>query len=143
MRMGVFGHPPFSIRIHRVNVLDLLKTKRNSFMKFYGIADAHGLESFNPVTYEGEIEGFQIPPTELSMLGHRANANRHRHAVVYSVDVSVETAKKVLDLMKKAEYAKALETVKEENLQVSLMRLPGSEKSWKMIPNPDLDPFSS
>lgn len=111
-------------------------------MKFYGIADAHGLESFNPVTYEGEVEGFQIPNNELSILGHRANANRHRHAVVYNVDVTVETAKKVLALMKKGEYAKALEVVKEENLEVSLMRMPGSEKSWKLIPNPDLDPYS-
>lgn len=111
-------------------------------MKFYGIADAHGLESFKPVTYVGEIEGFEVPPQELGFMAHRANANRHRHAVVYEVEMPVDAAKKVLDLMNKGDYIEALKIVKDKNTEVGLMRMPGSNKSWGLIPNPDLDPFN-
>ena len=56
-------------------------------MKFYGIADAHGIESFRPVTYNVDTGDLQIDPRELGMMSLRANANRHRHAVVYQVDI--------------------------------------------------------
>ena len=37
-------------------------------MKYYGIADAHGIESFRPVTFNAAIEGFEVDPRELSMM---------------------------------------------------------------------------
>ena len=114
--------------------------KKEHTMIFYGIADAHGLESFQPSKFGGEIEGFQIPPKELSVMGYRAQANRHRHAVVYQVDIPLQDAKEALALFNKGEYAAALELVKEKADSVSLMKIPGAEKSWKLIPNPDLDP---
>jgi hypothetical protein len=139
--MGVLVHPPFFKEILREDPLCLLKKKVHA-MIFYGIADAHGLESFIPSQFTGEIEGFQIPPKDLSLMGYRAQANRHRHAVVYQVDIPLESAKEALELFNKGEYSTALELVKEKADSVSLMKIPGAEKSWKLIPNPDLDPYS-
>lgn len=111
-------------------------------MKFYGLADAHGLESFQPVVYSMSTESFNIDPRELSMMMLRANANRHRHSVVYQVDISAEVAKEVDDLMADGEHAEALIILKEKAKTVSLAKSPGAEKSWGLIPNPDLDPYS-
>lgn len=73
----------------------------------------------------------------------RANANRQRHAVVYQVELSVDDAKVIDDLIDKGEYPEALIEVKNRAKSISLARnIVGAEKSWKMIPNADLDPFS-
>ena len=117
-------------------------------MKYYGIADAHGLESFRPVTFNTEIEGFEVDPRELSMMVLRANANRHRHAVVYQVELPIPACKDINSLIKEHKYEEALLKLKEvvklkgEATNIMLARSPGAEKSWKLIPNPDLDPFS-
>lgn len=110
-------------------------------MTFYGIADAHGLESFKHIPFRSEVEGFSIDPKELSVLGFRAEANRHRHAVVFQTEISKDDAQMVLSLFQKGDYIQALQELKDRAESVSLMRSPGAEKSWKMIPNPDLDPY--
>jgi hypothetical protein len=111
-------------------------------MKFYGIADAHGIESFRAVTYNVDTGDLQIDPRELGMMSLRANANRHRHAVVYQADVDAATAKAVLALIKDGNYTDALTKLKDEAKTISLAKSPGVEKSWRLIPNEDLDPFS-
>ena len=111
-------------------------------MKHYGIADAHGIESFRPVTFNMAIEGFEVDPRELSMMVLRANANRHRHAVVYQADVPIPACKEILALIKDGKYDEALEKLKEEATDIMLARSPGAQKSWNLIPNPDLDPYS-
>lgn len=111
-------------------------------MKFYGIADAHGIESFRPVTYNVDTGDLQIDPRELGMMSLRAGANRHRHAVVYQVDIDATTAKEVLALIKDGKYSDALTKLKDDAKTISLAKSPGAEKSWRLIPNPDLDPFS-
>jgi hypothetical protein len=112
-------------------------------MKFYGIADAHGIESFRPVEFNFETDGLQIDPRELSIMILRANANRQRHAVVYQVELAVDDAKIVDDLIDAGEYQEALIEIKNRAKSVALAKnITGAEKSWKMIPNPDLDPFS-
>lgn len=111
-------------------------------MKYYGIADAHGLESFRPVSFNTEIEGFEVDPRELSMMVLRSNANRHRHTVVYQAELPIAVCKKILELFKEGKYAEALEELKEGATEIKLARSPGAEKSWGLIPNPDLDPFS-
>jgi hypothetical protein len=111
-------------------------------MKFYGIADAHGIESFRPVTYNVDTGDLQIDPRELGMMSLRAGANRHRHAVVYQVDIDAATAKEVLALIKDGKYTDALVKLKEDAKTISLAKSPGAEKSWRLIPNDDLDPFS-
>jgi hypothetical protein len=110
-------------------------------MIFYGIADAHGIESFKPQQFDSEVEQFNADPKELSIMALRANANRHRHAVVYQAEVESHTAKEILDLLKAGDYVEALVKLKEEATSISLMRSPGAEKSWKLIPNSDLDPY--
>lgn len=111
-------------------------------MIFYGIADAHGIESFKPQTFDSEIEQFVTDTKELSLMALRANANRHRHAVVYQAEVDGESAKEILDLINKGEYVEALVKLKDTAESISLMRSPGAEKSWNLIPNDDLDPYS-
>ena len=76
------------------------------------------------------------------MMSLRANANRHRHAVVYQVDVDPATAKAVLAFIKDGKYTDALVKLKDEAKTISLAKSPGAEKSWRLIPNEDLDPFS-
>lgn len=106
-------------------------------MKYFGIADAHGIESF--------IKG---DPTEgehshqAMILNLRAGANRHRHAVVYVVDISENTAEEVDDLIIAGNYIGALEHLKDSVKSLQLTSLPGAEKSWGLIPNPDLDPYN-
>jgi hypothetical protein len=111
-------------------------------MKFYGIADSHGLESFNPESWNSDTERFESDTRALSIMGLRANANRHRHAVVYLADVDGPGAREITALINKGEYPEALVKLKEVAKSISLMRSPGAEKSWKLIPNPDLDPYS-
>lgn len=110
-------------------------------MIFYGLADAHGIESFKPAQYGGELDGFVIPPRELTILSIRAQANRHRHAVVYKVDLEPEDAKEIQDLLADEQFTDALIHLKVNATEISLVRSLGAEKSWRMIPNPDLDPY--
>ena len=110
-------------------------------MKHYGIADAHGLESFQPVRFNPDFEGFEVDPRELSMMVLRANANRARHAVVYQADLPVDSCREIQKLVDAGEYAEALVKLKKDAKTIKLAKSPGSEKSWNLIPNPDLDPF--
>ena len=111
-------------------------------MKHYGIADAHGLESFRPVTFNMAIEGFEVDPRELSMMVLRANANRHRHAVVYQAELPIPACREINALIKDGKYDEALVKLKEEATYIMLAKSPGAQKSWNLIPNPDLDPHS-
>ena len=111
-------------------------------MKFSGIADEHDIKSNKQVPYNVDTGDLQIDPRELGMMSLRANANRHRHAVVYQVEIGVEATKAILALIKDGEFKEALVKLKEEAKTISLAKSPGAEKSWNLIPNSDLDPFS-
>jgi hypothetical protein len=114
-------------------------------MKFYGIADCKGLEAFMPIV--PKVDGGWVSNNiddyrkEMGIMVLRANANRHRHAVVFLVEVSPEIAGEISDMLDGGEYEEALSYLKDNADSVSLARSPGAEKSWGMIPNPDLDPF--
>lgn len=106
-------------------------------MKYFGIADAHGIESF--------IQGDPTDPEHsmnAMMLDLRAGANRHRHAVVFIVDLTEKAAALIQADLDDGLFPEALDNLKGEALNVSLTNLPGAEKSWRMIPNSDLDPYS-
>lgn len=106
-------------------------------MKYFGIADAHGIESF--------IKGDPTDPEHsmnAMMLDLRAGANRQRHAVVYIVDISESTAQDVEDLLEEKDYEGALVRLKMSVTNLQLTNLIGAEKSWRLIPNSDLDPYS-
>jgi hypothetical protein len=49
----------------------------------------------------------------------------------------------VQDLIDGGDYINALEVIKNNSHEIQLARGQGAnlEKRWKMIPNPDLDPF--
>ena len=101
-----------------------MKTKT---LEYGGVADAHGIESFIPfdkLTHLHEI---------------RAVANRHRHAVIYKVEITQEVLCEVNELMESGEYKAALIYLKGFALQIGVE--PDFLKSWDMIPNPDLDPY--
>lgn len=115
-------------------------------MRFYGIADAKGLESFLPVV--PKVQGGWVSANiddyrkEMALMVLRANANRARHAVVFLAEVSIEVADEISGMLDDGEYEEALIYLKENADSISLARSPGAEKSWNLIPNPDLDPFS-
>lgn len=106
-------------------------------MKYFGIADAHGIESF--------IQGDPTDPEHsrnVMILDLRAGANRHRHAIVFIVDISEETASSIQADLDDGLFIEALDNLKGSVETLQLTNLPGAEKSWRMIPNPDLDPYS-
>ena len=105
-------------------------------MVYFGIADAHGIESFikgDPTSKEHAHQAM--------ILHLRAGANRHRHAVVYTVDIPEHVAEDVQDHLDNGDYIEALVRLKLSVKTLQLTKLPGAEKSWGMIPNPDLDPY--
>ena len=106
-------------------------------MKYFGIADAHGIESF----VKGEPTDTEHSQTAM-ILHLRAGANRHRHAVVFVVDLSEEDAESIEADLADGLYLEALDNLKGSVKTVQLSKLPGAEKSWGLIPNPDLDPYS-
>ena len=87
---------------------------------FVGIADCHGLESFLPM--EGNEK-------QLGFLVMRANANRHRHALVYQVELDEHQEALIKTVLEGGGYIKACQ-------MLDMM------DSWEMIPNPRLDPYS-
>jgi hypothetical protein len=112
-------------------------------MEYIGIADAHGLESFIPAKkFDIEEETFSLDTPAIAFMNMRANANRQRHSVVYKVDLSPGDANDIASLYEGGEYIQALEELKLRARSISLIQSPGAEKSWRLIPNPDLDPFS-
>ena len=111
-------------------------------MKYYGIASANGIESFLPVLYRGESEGFSADPRELSLMALTVNANRQRHSVLYMVDVNREDANEIEELISQGDATEALTLLKERAKTINIMQSPGAEKSWNLIPNTDLDPFN-
>jgi hypothetical protein len=73
----------------------------------------------------------------------RAQFNPHRHAILYRVDLSREDASVIYDLLEEGNYIGALEHMKETAIEIELADSTGrnKEKIWRMIPNPDLDPY--
>jgi hypothetical protein len=113
-------------------------------MEYIGIADCHGLESFTPARqYNAEEEAFTMNNKAVAFMTMRANANRQRHAVVFKVKVNTEVADEIFELIDQGEYTEALTYLKDNADEVALVKssMGNAEKSWNMIPNPDLDPF--
>jgi len=103
-------------------------------MKYCGIADCHGLESFLELERNRD---------KLAYLYFRAQANRHRLAVVYIAELSDEAAEVIKKLFKDRKYIAALKALKSKALEV---RFPSREQQcysefWSQIPNPVLDPW--
>jgi len=94
-----------------------------------GIADAHGIESYLP---EKEAR--------VGILTLRASLNRQRHALVYKIDVTKLQDETIKKFIENKNYIDALKYIKGNVSTIGISK--GYEKSWKLIPNPDLDPWS-
>lgn len=118
---------------------------------YYGLADCHGVESFiddvdslvaNMFLDEKDNKGRDAQQFAMCL---RAQANAQRHAVVYRVLIEEDTAQAVQSLIKEGKYTDALTMIKEgaDEVQVGTYGTTkkAAEKNWKMIPNPDLDPY--
>ena len=62
---------------------------------------------------------------------------------MYRVKMSDDMASMVEEMLADGDYADALIAIKDYAEEVQIARGQGvnPEKTWKMIPNPDLDPF--
>lgn len=102
--------------------------------KFYGIADAHGIESFQP--YENKVAD-KFPYVM------RAESNRQRHAVYYEVTMETIDATIVNAHIDKGDYKKALQLIKKRAITIGFPENRNKQymNSWNLIPNSDLDPW--
>ena len=98
---------------------------------YVGVADAHGIESLHR---KEDTTSFDRNCRII-----RADANRHRHAVYFEADLDKSALKIINNHLDESEYALALEWLK--RLSFELRSMPNHEKSWKLIPNVDLDPY--
>ena len=93
-----------------------------------GIADAHGIESYLPA---GDAK--------VGILSMRASLNRQRHALVYSIEVDEVQDEIINNFINKKDFMGALRYIKAFVKNISVQK--GYQKSWKLIPNHDLDPW--
>ena len=98
---------------------------------FAGIADAHGIESFYPKD--------KLDTRRLFEWSVRAEANRHRHAVVYFALLNTKVQAEVDEALKNKQELKALNIIKSKCKQVLMT----NQNSWQLIPNKDLDPYAN
>jgi hypothetical protein len=118
---------------------------------YYGLADCHGVESFvfdlddmsaEMFTDEGEKKTKNSQQFAMCL---RAQANQQRHAVVYRAELEDQYADQIEALIKEGKYTDALTMIKENAHEVQVgtygTTKKAAEKNWKMIPNPDLDPY--
>ena len=97
---------------------------------FAGIADAHGIESFQPRK--------KLDAQQIAFWNMRAQSNRQRHALVYFAKLNKQTETKVKSLLDNEQWEKALSIIKTDSDNVLMT----NHQSWQMIPNTDLDPWA-
>lgn len=106
-----------------------------------GVADCHGIESYNPEPVEPVSEEQK---NAFFIMKLRATSNRQRHAVVFRAELTAELDEQVKAYLKEGMWESALALLKQNALKVSFPECSTKsyEKSWRLIPNPDLDPWS-
>ena len=103
-----------------------------SIKTYTGIADCHGIESFNEHT----------DTRAQYIMSVRANANPQRHAVVYEADMKQTDASLVLELCEDNPET-ALKFMNSQAVEVRVVGGEHAAKLWENIPNPKLDPYHS
>jgi len=118
--------------------------------KYWGIASGNGLESFiyEPTTgfsgFDQLVHGEDIKPKsdESKKMAHQTVYwNRHRHSVLYEADIERADAKEIEKLLETDPF-EALIVLKKKAKKIMIADMAGSKKSWDLIPNKNLDPFS-
>ena len=101
---------------------------------YVGIADAHGIKSF-------QIHSDTTTAERITMHEY-ADTNRQRHAVFYAVVLSTGGAIAVRELLNQRAPKAALNTLKTMAMEPALVEAEGNaENSWALIPDPRLDPY--
>jgi uncharacterized membrane protein YkoI len=115
--------------------------------KYWGIASANGIESFIfQGTGKSSFDEMFLDRKEEDIKKEKESAyqtvywNRHRHTVLYEVEIEVKDAREI-EYVLENDPAEALILLKEKAKKIAIAKMPGSEKSWNLIPNPNLSPF--
>ena len=104
---------------------------------YYGVADAHGIESFQLQKTGKEANhnkfGMQL----------RAESNRQRHAIYYEIQIEKHDADIVNALIDKGDFIKAFKIIKKRAITIGFPENVREQyqNSWELIPNPKLDPW--
>tara|TARA_R100000995_G_scaffold77602_1_gene47750 strand:- start:406 stop:762 length:357 start_codon:yes stop_codon:yes gene_type:complete len=108
----------------------------SAWKTYCGIADAHGLESFQ------ECEGVGSAPITITM---RAQLNRQRHAMVYWVELPDDKAEQMHEAIRQAQadgdWHEPLLLLKNPDFVEHVSFEDSMKNSWDMIPNDRLDPY--
>ena len=117
-----------------------IKKTATYIKEYFGIADAYGLESF-----EKKDDGNKEQKGAMARMQIRVESDRHRHSVLYIVRLEDVDAEWVNGFIADGKPSEALSWVKTHaiNGEVMLAASGNAEGSWKMIPNPKLDPYYS
>ena len=117
-------------------------------VKYGGIADALGIESF-------------IPVKDMSWtMEMRVNSNRHRHAVLYEIECTQEFADELNKVLGGIPDNQGNTWNEDKRYEIALKKIKGKyanktgevtaiaidqkyQNSWDMIPNKKLDPYAS
>ena len=102
--------------------------------KYYGLADAHGIETFEP---------YSNKTTDKFPYNMRAQLNRQRHALYFEIEIEKVDANIVKALLEKKDFIGAFKFIKKRAVIIGFPEKDRSayEKSWELIPNPKLDPY--
>ena len=120
-------------------------------VKYCGIADAHGIESFQ--------KRDSVDARSVYIMQMRAGMNRQRHAVYYEVELLPSVSKRVSEILRgdlnkylangvtHTKFAYALLHLQDMDLTpeygVAAQGCSSEDlfNSWKLIPDPRLDPY--
>ena len=110
------------------------RTHARNLEKYYGLADAHGIETFEPYVNRKD-DSFPY--------NMRAQLNRQRHALYFEIEIEKVDANIVKALLDKKDFIGAFKMVKKRAVIIGFPQENRSEyeKSWELIPNPKLDPW--
>lgn len=103
----------------------------SSHVTYVGVADCHGIESFQ---LKNETSNY-----DRSCRIMRSAANGQRHSVYYEALMDTGAASLVKEYLSAGEYTEALECLKRVSIELST--LPEQASNMDRIPNPELDPY--
>jgi len=100
---------------------------------YTGVADCHGIESM--------LEKHDNTAQDRMHQLIRAGANRQRHAVYYEVSIDDKVKSLIDEQLDQQNYPEALNLLKwmGQDLKTGADQI----DSWRVIPDPELDPYGS
>ena len=111
-------------------ILEGMEKKEDDILTFGGIADCHGIESFH-----------LREACNMGLLEMRCQHNQQRHAITYEADLNRKSASVIIELLEDSKYEDALKTLKCLAREIRTTKQ-AYKKNFKLIPNPELDPYA-